>query len=49
MKFKKIEIMTLALVLFLILSCSNIFAAGVERFSLATGGVAGTYYPIGGV
>ena len=48
MKFKKIEIMTLALVLILILSCSNVFAAGVERFSLATGGVAGTYYPIGG-
>ena len=48
MKFKKIEIVTLVLVLILILSCSNVFAAGVERFSLATGGVAGTYYPIGG-
>jgi len=48
MKFKKIEIVKLVLVLILILSCSNIFAAGVERFSLATGGVAGTYYPIGG-
>ncbi|MGB6607553.1 MAG: TAXI family TRAP transporter solute-binding subunit [Atribacterota bacterium] len=48
MKFKKIEIVTLVLVLILILSCSNVFAAGVERFSLATGGLAGTYYPIGG-
>jgi len=47
MKFKKIEIMILALVLILTLSCSNAFA-GVERFSLATGGLAGTYYPIGG-
>ena len=47
MKSKKIEIIALVLVLILILSCSNVFA-GVERFSLATGGLAGTYYPIGG-
>ncbi|GAB4112615.1 MAG: TAXI family TRAP transporter solute-binding subunit [Candidatus Caldatribacteriota bacterium] len=48
MKFKKIEIIILVLVLTLILSYLNVFAADVERFSLATGGVAGTYYPIGG-
>jgi len=33
--------------LILILSCTNVFAS-VKRFSLATGGLAGTYYPIGG-
>jgi len=47
MKFKKIEVGILILTLILILSCTNVFA-GVKRFSLATGGLAGTYYPIGG-
>jgi len=47
MKFKKIEVGILVLTLILILSCANVFA-GVKRFSLATGGLAGTYYPIGG-
>jgi len=47
MKFRKIEVGVLVLALILILSYSSVFA-GVERFSLATGGLAGTYYPIGG-
>jgi len=47
MKFKKIEVGILVLALILILSCASVFA-GVKRFSLATGGLAGTYYPIGG-
>jgi len=46
MKFKKIEVGILVLTLILILSCSSVFA-DTERFSLATGGLAGTYYPIG--
>jgi len=47
MKSRKMEFVALLLVLVFTLSCSSAFAK-VERFSLATGGVAGTYYPIGG-
>jgi TRAP transporter TAXI family solute receptor len=47
MNFRKIEVGVLVFTLILILSCSSVFA-GVERFSLATGGLAGTYYPVGG-
>jgi len=47
MRSRKIEFIALLLVLVFTLSCSSVFAQ-VERFSLATGGLAGTYYPIGG-
>ncbi|PKP61985.1 C4-dicarboxylate ABC transporter substrate-binding protein [Candidatus Atribacteria bacterium HGW-Atribacteria-1] len=47
MNFKKREILLVILALILTLSCMNI-SAEVKRFTLATGGVAGTYYPIGG-
>ena len=47
MNFKKREILLVVLALILTLSCINV-SAEVKRFTLATGGVAGTYYPIGG-
>lgn len=46
MKFK-IGITLFVLILILVLGSVNIFAE-TKRFTLATGGVAGTYYPIGG-
>jgi uncharacterized protein len=48
MIFKKKEFTVLLLVLVFALSCSSVVSAQVERFSFATGGTAGTYYPIGG-
>ena len=47
MNFKKRGILLVVLALILTLSCINV-SADVKRFTLATGGVAGTYYPIGG-
>ncbi|MBN2395034.1 MAG: TAXI family TRAP transporter solute-binding subunit [Candidatus Atribacteria bacterium] len=48
MKSKKIEFVILFVAFIFALSCSNGVFAQVERFSLATGGTSGTYYPIGG-